>query len=292
MNLSSSARTRVKFEHVSLAFDTPKGKLNVVDDVSYDIRDGDFVAVIGPSGCGKTTMMSMLAGFQRPTIGSVLFDGKPVKGPGPERGVIFQEYGVFPWLTVKQNIAFGLRLKANYVPASEREGICEHYLGLMGLSDFANSYPKHLSGGMRQRLAIARAYAVKPQFLLMDEPFGALDAQTRANMQNLLLKVLATEGKTVMLITHSVEEAIYLASRIVVVTARPARIKEIIDVPFRYPRDESIQELAEYAVLRSHVRELVMNEYRAQQAQVRPVSFSEQSRVKIGGATPWIDANS
>jgi NitT/TauT family transport system ATP-binding protein len=275
MNLSSSARTRVKFEHVSLAFDTPKGKLNVVDDVSYDIRDGDFVAVIGPSGCGKTTMMSMLAGFQRPTIGSVLFDGKPVKGPGPERGVIFQEYGVFPWLTVKQNIAFGLRLKANYVPASERDGICEHYLGLMGLSDFANSYPKHLSGGMRQRLAIARAYAVKPQFLLMDEPFGALDAQTRANMQNLLLKVLATEGKTVMLITHSVEEAIYLASRIVVVTARPARIKEIIDVPFPYPRDESIQELAEYTVLRSHVRELVMNEYRAQQAQVRPVSFSE-----------------
>jgi NitT/TauT family transport system ATP-binding protein len=275
MNLSSSARTRVKFEHVSLAFDTPKGKLNVVDDVSYDIHDGDFVAVIGPSGCGKTTMMSMLAGFQRPTIGSVLFDGKPVKGPGPERGVIFQEYGVFPWLTVKQNIAFGLRLKANYVPASERDGICEHYLGLMGLSDFANSYPKHLSGGMRQRLAIARAYAVKPQFLLMDEPFGALDAQTRANMQNLLLKVLATEGKTVMLITHSVEEAIYLASRIVVVTARPARIKEIIDVPFPYPRDESIQELAEYSVLRSHVRELVMNEYRAQQAQVRPVSVSE-----------------
>ena len=275
MNLSSSARTRVKFEHVSLAFDTPKGKLNVVDDVSYDIHDGDFVAVIGPSGCGKTTMMSMLAGFQRPTIGSVLFDGKPVKGPGPERGVIFQEYGVFPWLTVKQNIAFGLGLKANYVPASERDGICEHYLGLMGLSDFANSYPKHLSGGMRQRLAIARAYAVKPQFLLMDEPFGALDAQTRANMQNLLLKVLATEGKTVMLITHSVEEAIYLASRIVVVTARPARIKEIIDVPFPYPRDESIQELAEYTVLRSHVRELVMNEYRAQQAQVRPVSFSE-----------------
>ena len=146
MSLSSSARTRVKFEHVSLAFDTPKGKLNVVDDVSYDIHDGDFVAVIGPSGCGKTTMMSMLAGFQRPTVGSVLFDGKPVKGPGPERGVIFQEYGVFPWLTVKQNIAFGLRLKANYVPASERDGICEHYLGLMGLSDFANSYPKHLSG--------------------------------------------------------------------------------------------------------------------------------------------------
>jgi NitT/TauT family transport system ATP-binding protein len=267
--------TRAKFDHVSLTFDTPKGKLNVVEDVNYDISDGDFIAVIGPSGCGKTTMMSMLAGFQKPTTGSVLFDGVPVKGPGPERGVIFQEYGVFPWLTVKQNIAFGLTLKANRVPVSEREAICDHYLELMGLSDFANAYPKHLSGGMRQRLAIARAYAVKPQFLLMDEPFGALDAQTRANMQNLLLKVLATEGKTVMLITHSVEEAIYLASRIVVVTARPARIKQIIEVPFAYPRDESIQERAEFGELRSHIRELVMSEYRAQQAQMRPASFSE-----------------
>lgn len=266
---------RAQFENVSLSFETPKGRLNVVEDVSYDINDGDFIAVIGPSGCGKTTMMSMLAGFQKPTTGNVLFDGRPVAGPGPERGVIFQEYGVFPWLTVKQNIAFGLTLSANRVATGERDAICDHYLGLMGLSDFASSYPKHLSGGMRQRLAIARAYAVKPQFLLMDEPFGALDAQTRSNMQNLLLKVLETEGKTVMLITHSVEEAIYLASRIVVVTARPARIREIIDVPFAYPRDESIQEQHEFAELRSYIRQLVMDEYRAQQAQLRPASFSE-----------------
>jgi NitT/TauT family transport system ATP-binding protein len=273
--MSTSSAARAKFDRVSLTFDTPKGKLNVVENVSYDINDGDFIAVIGPSGCGKTTMMSMLAGFQKPTAGAVLFDGAPVQGPGPERGVIFQEYGVFPWLTVKQNIAFGLTLKANRVGVSQRDAICDHYLELMGLSDFANSYPKHLSGGMRQRLAIARAYAVKPQFLLMDEPFGALDAQTRANMQNLLLRVLATEGKTVMLITHSVEEAIYLASRIVVVTARPARIKEIIEVPFAYPRDESIQERREFNELRSYIRELVMSEYRAQQAQMRPASFSE-----------------
>jgi NitT/TauT family transport system ATP-binding protein len=276
--VSATAATgihRARFDHVSLVFDTPKGQLTVVEDVTYDINDGDFVAVIGPSGCGKTTMMSMLAGFQKPTAGKVLFDGQPVKGPGPERGVIFQEYGVFPWLTAKENIAFGLQLNANRVPVSERNQICEHYLALMGLSDFANSYPKHLSGGMRQRLAIARAYAVNPEFLLMDEPFGALDAQTRTNMQNLLLKVLATEGKTVMLITHSVEEAIYLASRIVVVTARPARIKQIIDVPFPYPRDESLQEQPEFGELRSHIRELVMSEYRAQQAQLRPASFSE-----------------
>ena len=274
MSVATSTK-RAQFDHVSLTFDTPKGKLRVVDDVTYDINDGEFIAVIGPSGCGKTTMMNMLAGFQKPTKGKVLFDGTPVNGPGPERGVIFQEYGVFPWLTVKENIAFGLQLKANHVPASERRQICEHYLSLMGLADFANSYPKHLSGGMRQRLAIARAYAVKPQFLLMDEPFGALDAQTRANMQNLLLNVLSAEGKTVMLITHSVEEAIYLASRIVVVTARPARIKEIIDVPFAYPRDESLQERAEFVELRSRIRQLVMSEYRAQQAQIQPVSFSE-----------------
>jgi NitT/TauT family transport system ATP-binding protein len=275
MNGTARNLKRAQFDHVSLTFEASQGTLNVVEDVSYDIYDGDFIAVIGPSGCGKTTMMSMLAGFQAPTTGKVLFDGQPVKGPGPERGVIFQEYGVFPWLTVKQNIAFGLKLKANHVPVWEREEICRHYLELMGLRDFANSYPKHLSGGMRQRLAIARAYAVKPQFLLMDEPFGALDAQTRTNMQNLLLKVLATEGKTVMLITHSVEEAIYLASRIVVVTARPARIKQIIDVPFAYPRDESLQGRAEYGELRSHIRELVMNEYRAQQAQIRPIALSE-----------------
>lgn len=266
MNIANSIH-RAQFDRVSLEFKTPKGRLRVVEDVSYEINDGDFIAVIGPSGCGKTTMMSMLAGFQKPTTGKVLFDGQPVKGPGPERGVIFQEYGVFPWLTVKENIAFGLKLKANHVPLAERDQICEHYLMLMGLADFANSYPKHLSGGMRQRLAIARAYAVKPQFLLMDEPFGALDAQTRANMQNLLLKVLAAEGKTVMLITHSVEEAIYLSSKIIVATARPARIREVVEVPFPYPRDESLHETAAFGELRSHIRDLVMQEYAAQQRQ-------------------------
>lgn len=266
---------RVRFEHLSLEFPTASGPLRVVDDVSYDIREGEFVAVIGPSGCGKTTMMNMLAGFEKPSSGRVLLDGREVQGPGPDRGVMFQEYGVFPWLTVRQNIGFGLTLRANRVPPSEREAIVARYLDLMGLAGFADAFPKHLSGGMRQRLALARAYAVKPQFLLMDEPFGALDAQTRSNMQNLLLEILATERKTVMLITHSVEEAIYLASKIVVVTARPARVREIIEVPFGYPRDEAIHETSEFGELRSHIRELVMDEYREQQGQVRNVSFSE-----------------
>jgi len=273
--MPSSPPTRVRFDHVSLEFPTPNGKLRVVDDVSYDIREGEFVAVIGPSGCGKTTMMNMLAGFVTPTSGAVLLDGKPVAGPGPERGVIFQEYGVFPWLTVQDNIAFGLRLRANRVSEGETRAICERYMRLMGLADFRDAYPKTLSGGMRQRLALARAYAVKPEFLLMDEPFGALDAQTRSNMQNLVLEVLASEGKTVMLITHSVEEAIYLASRVVIVTARPARVREIIEVPFAYPRDESLHEQAAFGQLRSHIREAVMKEYRAQQDQARALSLSD-----------------
>jgi NitT/TauT family transport system ATP-binding protein len=266
---------RVRFDRVSLEFPTATGRLRVVDDVSYDISEGEFVAIIGPSGCGKTTMMNMLAGFVAPTSGAVLLDGKPVAGPGPERGVIFQEYGVFPWLTVKDNIAFGLRLKANRARESEVQAVCHRYMRLMSLSDFADAYPKTLSGGMRQRLAIARAYAVRPEFLLMDEPFGALDAQTRSNMQNLLLEVLATEGKTVMLITHSVEEAIYLASRIVIVTARPARVRDIVEVPFAYPRDESLHETPAFGELRSHIRDAVMKEYRAQQDQARPAPFPD-----------------
>ena len=177
----------------------------------------------------------------------MLLDDEPIQGPGPDRGVIFQEYGVFPWLTVRGNIEFGLRLAAARVSRPQRTEIVDRYMALMGLADFADHYPKHLSGGMRQRLALARAYAVKPEFLLMDEPFGALDAQTRTAMQDLLLQVLATEGKTVILITHSVDEAIYLSSRIVVVTARPARVRTVIDVPFGYPRDEAVHEDPRFA---------------------------------------------
>jgi NitT/TauT family transport system ATP-binding protein len=260
-------RPRIVFDRVSVEFPTASGPMKVVDDVSFEIRDREFVSVIGPSGCGKTTMMNMAAGFVKPTAGTVTLDGKAVAGPGPDRGVIFQEYGVFPWLTVKGNIAFGLGLGANRVPDAEREAICERYMRLMGLADFADAWPRTLSGGMRQRLAIARAYAVKPEFLLMDEPFGALDAQTRSAMQDLLLHVLQAEGKTVMLITHSVEEAIYLSSRIVVMTARPTRVREVIEVPFPYPREESLHESPEFNELRSHVRALVMQEYEAQARQ-------------------------
>jgi NitT/TauT family transport system ATP-binding protein len=267
---AAAPRARIAFDHVSVAFASARGTMRVVDDVSYEIRDREFVAVIGPSGCGKTTMMNIVAGFMQPTAGRVLLDGRPVPGPGPDRGVMFQEYGVFPWLSVRDNIAFGLTLRANRVTGAERREIVDRYMQLMGLAEFADAWPKTLSGGMRQRLALARAYAVRPEFLLMDEPFGALDAQTRSAMQNLLLDVLAAEGKTVMLITHSVEEAIYLASRIVVMSARPTRIREIVDVPFPYPRQEALHESPLFNELRSHVRELVMLEYAAQARQASP----------------------
>jgi NitT/TauT family transport system ATP-binding protein len=269
---SANARARIAFDAVSVEFQTSAGPMRVLDDITYRVHDGEFVSIIGPSGCGKTTTMNLVAGFVAPTAGTVLLDGKPVPGPGPDRGVIFQEYGVFPWLTVKQNIAFGLDLRASRVPAAEREAICERYMRLMGLAEFADAWPKTLSGGMRQRLAIARAYAVRPEFLLMDEPFGALDAQTRSAMQDLLIEVLHTEGKTVLLITHSVEEAVYLSDRIVVMTARPARIREIVEVPFPHPREQALHDRAEFNELRAHVRELVMREYAVQARQATRMS--------------------
>ena len=272
---ASPARPRIVFDRVSVSFPSKAGPVRVVDDVSYAIRDREFVSVIGPSGCGKTTMMNIVAGFVAPTTGQVLLDGKPIAGPGPDRGVMFQEYGVFPWLSVRENIAFGLKLAANRVHARERDEIVARYMRLMGLQEFADAWPRTLSGGMRQRLALARAYAVRPQFLLMDEPFGALDAQTRTAMQDLLLEVLQAEDKTVMLITHSVEEAIYLSSRIVVMSARPTRIREIVEVPFGYPRDESLHESRAFGELRSHLRELVMKEYAAQARQTRPTEEEE-----------------
>jgi NitT/TauT family transport system ATP-binding protein len=209
----------------------------------------------------------MLAGFVTPTRGQVSLDGRVITGAGPDRGVIFQEYGVFPWLTVEQNIAFGLTLRANRRPREEREAIVDRYLDLMGLKGFARAYPKTLSGGMRQRVALARAYAVRSEFLLMDEPFGALDAQTRAAMQDLLLDVLEKEGKTVLFITHSVEEALYLSSRIVVITARPARIRQIVTVPFPEPRRSDIIRTPRFLELRAEIEALVMREYVDQERQ-------------------------
>ena len=260
-------QARITFDNVSVEYPTATGSMLAVDNVTLDIRQGEFVSLIGPSGCGKTTIMNCVAGFVEPARGTVLLDGKSISGPGPDRGVMFQDYGVFPWLTVEDNIEFGLKLRANHRPKNERKEISRRYMELMGLTDFGTAFPKTLSGGMRQRLALARTYAVQPEFLLMDEPFGALDAQTRTAMQMLLLDVLRAESKTVMMITHSVEEALLLSSRIVVITARPARVRRIIDIPFDYPRDITIQERPEFIELHAELREIVMREYAEQQRQ-------------------------
>ena len=254
---------KVRFQNVSKSYES----VEVVRDVSFDICEGDFVSLVGPSGCGKTTMMNMLAGFVEPSGGEVLLEGRPISSPGPDRGVIFQEYGVFPWLTVEKNIRFGLDLSIRRsIPKDKKREIVERYMSLMMLSDFRTAWPKNLSGGMRQRLALARAYAANPHFLLMDEPFGALDAQTRSDMHELLLGIMQAERKTALLITHSVEEAIYLSNRVLVISARPSRIVEEIAIPFGFPRNKNLLDSTKFIELRRHLRDLVMKQYAEQQA--------------------------
>ncbi|MEV4564399.1 ABC transporter ATP-binding protein [Nonomuraea sp. NPDC049419] len=242
---------KISFRDVVKTYPMKDGTFTALDHVSLDIADREFVTVVGPSGCGKSTLMSMAAGLVEPTGGEVLVDGRPVDGPGPERGVIFQQYALFPWLTVRKNVEFGLKLKG--LPADERRRRAEQAIELVGLSDFADALPKALSGGMRQRCAIARAYAVDPQVLLMDEPFGALDALTRVQLQDQLLATWSREQRTVMFITHDVDEAVYLARRVIVMAARPGRIQQIIDVGLPYPRTEEMRLSPEFGRIRNEV---------------------------------------
>jgi NitT/TauT family transport system ATP-binding protein len=239
-----------------------------LDGVSLDVADNEFVTVVGPSGCGKSTLMNIVAGLETPTSGEVLVDGAGVTGPGPERGVIFQQYALFPWLTVRKNVEFGLKVAG--LPAAERRERAEHYVRLVGLEQFADALPKTLSGGMKQRCAIARAYAVNPSILLMDEPFGALDALTRVRLQEQLLDTWSTEKRTVLFITHDVDEAVFLAGRVVVMAARPGRIHEVIDVDLPYPRTEEVRLSPEFAELRNRVWRAVYHQTQTQtQAQTQ-----------------------
>jgi NitT/TauT family transport system ATP-binding protein len=260
---------RLILEHVSKTFDEGARHVTAVEDVDLHVAEGEFISIVGPSGCGKTTLLNMIGGFVMPTTGRVLLDGAPISGPGSDRGFVFQDYGVFPWLSVRDNIIFGLKLRANFIAPAEREAIADRYLDVMGLRDFRDALPKALSGGMKQRVALARTYAVRPQFLLMDEPFGALDAQTRSAMQDLLLDLQAREGKTILFVTHSVEEALYLSSRVVAVTARPTRIRRIFEVPFPYPRSDMLRHAPEFQALVAELESVVMSEFAAQQRQTR-----------------------
>lgn len=242
---------KLSFQNVSRRFGEGDKSFLALDRLNLDIADGEFVTVVGPSGCGKSTAMNIAAGLMGVSDGQVLVDGKPVSGPGPERGVIFQQYALFPWLTVRQNVEFGLRIKG--LPASERRRISDHFIGLVGLRDFADALPKTLSGGMKQRCAIARAYAVDPTMLLMDEPFGALDALTRVHMQDQLLDTWSRERRTVFFITHDVDEAVYLANRVIVMAARPGRLHKIIPVDLPAERNEEVRLSREFTDIRNQV---------------------------------------
>lgn len=233
-----------------------------VQDFSFEVLPGEFVVILGPSGCGKTTVLRMIAGLEVPSTGEVIMDGKLTDEPGSDRGMVFQSYTSFPWLTVKKNVLMGLCFRQD-ISKSERSDLADYYIELVGLTEFANSYPKYLSGGMRQRVAIARTLAAKPDVLLMDEPFGALDSQTRSSMQEELVRIQDQHHTTVVFVTHDIEEAIFLADRIVISSSRPARVRDIIDVESHglpRPRDIETKFSPEFSALKSHLHHLIHSE--------------------------------
>jgi NitT/TauT family transport system ATP-binding protein len=244
----------IELVDVSRTFPLGRGnRLTALQGVSLRVPAGEFFVLVGPSGCGKSTLLDLLAGLSSPDTGQVLVGGAPVTGPGLDRGVVFQQYALFPWRTARANIEFGLEAKG--VPRRERAEIARHYLDLVGLAGFADRYPHELSGGMKQRVAIARSLAYDPDVLLMDEPFAALDAQTRDDLQDELLRIWQRTGKTIVFITHGIDEAVYLGQRVAVMTSRPGRIKQIIDVPLDRDR-ASDQDVRSSARFRAHRHEI------------------------------------
>lgn len=241
-------RTKIQLNGIRKGFASNGGILQVVEDVSLTVGDGEFLAIVGPSGCGKTTLMNMIAGFVQPDSGSILIDGAPRAEPSAKGILISQQGSIFPWLTVQQNLMFGL----NDHPEAGKKGVADHYAAMVGLKGFEASYPHELSGGMLKRAELARAFAVKPEILYMDEPFSALDALTNLHMRNELLRILDEERHTVMLITHDVEEAIHLADRIMVLSPRPTRIQATFNVDLSHPRKLTSPEVQELRVAILH----------------------------------------
>ena len=255
----NSAAVKVKIDNVVKKFNGRGGEMIALNGVNLDIHENEFITVVGPSGCGKSTILNIIAGLLEPTSGNVYVDGKKVEGPGPERGVVFQQYALFPWLTVRNNVKFALDMRG--IKGAEADAIVDKYLKMVDLEKFSNHYPKELSGGMKQRVAIARAYAVNPKVLLMDEPFGALDAQTRTQLQSELLETWEKEQKTCFFITHDVEEAIILAQRVIIMYARPGRVKEIVDIDIPYPRTQETKMTPRFLELKNHIWSQVYQEY-------------------------------
>lgn len=250
---------KVRIENVKKNFSTRNGEMVALAGVDLNIYDNEFVTVVGPSGCGKSTLLNIIAGLLKPTSGVVNCDRKEVLGTGVDRGVVFQQYALFPWLTVKKNVMFGLEIQG--MKKQQAEEIAMKYIKAVDLVDFVDHYPKELSGGMKQRVAIARAYAVNPSVLLMDEPFGALDAQTRTQLQTELLNTWVKEKKTCFFITHDVDEAIILGQRVVIMSARPGRIREVVDVKIPYPRTQETKMTQEFIDLKNYIWNIVYKEY-------------------------------
>ena len=251
---------RLLIEEVSRTFPGMRGgpPTRALEPTSLAVGDNDFIGVLGPSGCGKSTLLRIVAGLEVPTTGRVLLDGVPVTAPGADRGMVFQSYTLFPWLTVKENICFGLREKG--VPAAEQARVAAHYIARVGLEGFEGHYPKTLSGGMQQRTALARALANEPKILLLDEPFGALDNQTRSFMQELLLGIWESERKTVLFVTHDIEEAVFLANRVAVMTARPGRIKTDLAIELPHPRHYTVKTSPEFSAYKARLTEDIRTE--------------------------------
>ena len=253
------ALARLRIDDVALRFG-PKGgdQVTALERISLDVADQEFAVIVGPSGCGKTSLLRLVAGLIEPTEGSITLDGTLVTGPGRDRGMVFQSYTLFPWLTVRDNIEFGLKIAG--VSPAERARVARHFILQVGLEGFEAAYPKHLSGGMMQRVALARALANDPAILLMDEPFGALDSQTRSLMQELLLDLWQHAHKTVLFITHDIDEAILLGDRVHVMTARPGRIKECIEVKIARPRSADTLTSAEFIAIKRRIMALIHDE--------------------------------
>ncbi len=280
----------IKIDNVKKIYPVEKGDdVIALNGVNLEIKKNEFICVVGPSGCGKTTLLNIIAGLEQPTSGSATIHGRPILGPGPDRGVIFQQYALFPWSTVKKNVMYATKFIKHEVPAKdkdgnviykvdesgnkvpvmkttkytklEREAIARKYIEMVQLNGFENKYPKELSGGMKQRVAIARGYALNSEVLLLDEPFGALDAQTRSQLQEDLLKTWEKERKTCFFITHDVDECVLLASRVIIMSARPGQVKEVIDIDLPYPRTQATKLDPKFQEYRNHIWDVVYKMY-------------------------------
>ena len=282
---------KISFQHVNKVFNIKQGneknsqiQFTALQDINLEVKKGEFMVIVGPSGCGKSTLLDLLGGLTKPTSGKILIDGKSITGPNLDRGIVFQQYALFPWRTAQANIEFGLEAKG--ISKSERSERAKYYLSLVGLSGFENRYPHELSGGMKQRIAIARSLAYDPDVLLMDEPFAALDAQTRETLQSELLSIWEKTKKTIVFITHGIDEAVYLGQRVAVMTSRPGQIKQVIDVPFdSRASEEDLRSNPEFPKIRHRIwtllREEVLKAQELERNKQLPTSHKNVSKKEV-----------